>query len=266
MASGTLEAQMDDAEKKNGYTAPALEKGLDILELLAESEGLSQLHIAKHLGRTATEVFRMINVLERRGYIRREPDGRYVLAMKLYELSHRNPPTRLLLNAALPMMRQLADDCRQSVHLVVHHDQRVLVIAQVDSPEPLNFGVRLGAHFPLQRERTSSLVLTAFAAEPLRSSMIDTTLANDKHAYERHELETELHRIRENGCFVNPSRTTTGVIDVSCPIRGVSEGAIAAMTAPYLRQTNIDVTIEDCTQAVRRSAAALSTAIGFVDV
>lgn len=43
----------DDAER---YRAPALDKGLDILELLAGTEeGLSQAEIAKALDRTPTE-------------------------------------------------------------------------------------------------------------------------------------------------------------------------------------------------------------------
>jgi len=52
------------------YTAPALEKGLDILELLAgEGGGLLQNAIAQRLSRSATELFRMLSVLERRGYV-----------------------------------------------------------------------------------------------------------------------------------------------------------------------------------------------------
>ena len=52
------------------YTAPALEKGLDILELLADAgEGLSQNQVAARLGRSVGEIFRMLEVLERRGWL-----------------------------------------------------------------------------------------------------------------------------------------------------------------------------------------------------
>ena len=48
------------------YTAPALEKGLDILEFLADfPEGLSKVDIAKGLGRSLNEIFRMVSVLEK---------------------------------------------------------------------------------------------------------------------------------------------------------------------------------------------------------
>ena len=47
---------MNDSDELARYRAPALDKGLDILELLAgEEEGLSQAEIAKALGRTPNE-------------------------------------------------------------------------------------------------------------------------------------------------------------------------------------------------------------------
>src|SRR5437870_3111280 len=46
------------------YAVPALEKGLDILELLArEAEGLSLNELARELGRTSSELFRMVVAL-----------------------------------------------------------------------------------------------------------------------------------------------------------------------------------------------------------
>ncbi len=47
------------SKMKKDYTAPALEKGLDILELLAVSPiGLSQAEIATKLKRSVNEIYR----------------------------------------------------------------------------------------------------------------------------------------------------------------------------------------------------------------
>ena len=94
------------------YSAPALEKGLDILELLADSApGLTQNQIAARLGRSAGELFRMLEVLERRGYLGRSPsDGSYSLTLKLFELAHRQPPVKRLL------ARRAAADARAGAH------------------------------------------------------------------------------------------------------------------------------------------------------
>src|SRR4051794_5170115 len=133
------------------YRAPALEKGLDILELLAaEPRGLSQTEVARRIGKSASEIFRMLDVLDRRGYVfRAQPGDRYVLSNRLFELSHRHPPTKRLLDASLGEMRGLANETRQSCHLSVFHDINVLIVAQIDSPDPMGFAVRMGANLPL---------------------------------------------------------------------------------------------------------------------
>ena len=63
---------MDDDEDDR-YRAPALDKGLDILELLAGVDGgLTQAEIAKRLGRSPNEFYRMLDRLVRRGYVTRQ--------------------------------------------------------------------------------------------------------------------------------------------------------------------------------------------------
>src|SRR5512138_873419 len=83
------------------YAVPALDKGLDVIELLArEADGLSLNEIARALGRTSSELFRMVNGLARRGYIEQRDGERYVLTLKLFELAHRHKPIKSLTAAA----------------------------------------------------------------------------------------------------------------------------------------------------------------------
>ena len=58
------------------YQAPALKKGLEILELLATSEqALTMSDISAALGRSVGEIFRMLQVLEEHRYIARDDDA-----------------------------------------------------------------------------------------------------------------------------------------------------------------------------------------------
>ena len=67
--------QADDADR---YRAPALDKGLDILELLAGVEqGLTQAEIAKRLDRSPNEFYRMLDRLVRRGYVTKLEGDRF---------------------------------------------------------------------------------------------------------------------------------------------------------------------------------------------
>ena len=63
------------------YRAPALEKGLDVIELLAaEKVPLNLSAISQRLGRSSGELFRMLQVLEFKGFITGSENGTgYVL-------------------------------------------------------------------------------------------------------------------------------------------------------------------------------------------
>ena len=66
---------MTKRDAKRYYPTPALEKGLDILELFASTpEGLTVSEVARRLDRTVSEIFRMILCLEQRGYLAQSPN------------------------------------------------------------------------------------------------------------------------------------------------------------------------------------------------
>ena len=253
-----------DGEGGSAYSAPALEKGLDILELLAgSSPGLTQNQIAAQLGRSASELFRMVEVLARRGYLGRSPsDGTYSLTLKLFELAHRQPPVKRLLAVALPLMHELARTTRQSNHLVVLHEQRILVLAQVDSPESMGFSVRLGAHFEFRADRVSARVLTAFQSNERRDEMIGEMLRNDPHPPSRARLSARIALIGKQGFEEHVSDTLPGITDLCFPIVDRGGHAVATLTQPYLRQRDVTLTVAKARVAHQRIAAAISRELG----
>ena len=74
------------------YGAPALDKGLDIIEHLSnEMAPLSQLEIARALGRTPSQIYRMLMCLEERGYVMREEgSGKFRLTLRYYRFRYTN--------------------------------------------------------------------------------------------------------------------------------------------------------------------------------
>ena len=110
----TRDSASDASEK---YRAPALEKGLDILEMLARhAEPMTAAQIAAALQRSPSELFRMIQVLERKGFIEPSEDGDgFTLTDKLFALGLERAPTKDLIEGALPHMRKLARAIRRSL-------------------------------------------------------------------------------------------------------------------------------------------------------
>ncbi|WP_347266589.1 helix-turn-helix domain-containing protein [Paracoccus sp. (in: a-proteobacteria)] len=55
------------------YRAPALDKGLDILEVLAEqARDLTRAEIVRELGLSPSQIYRMLERLVARGYVTRD--------------------------------------------------------------------------------------------------------------------------------------------------------------------------------------------------
>lgn len=245
------------------YAAPALEKGLDIVELLAgEPAPLTQHQIAQRLGRSASEIFRMLEVLERRAWIARDEAGAYAPTLALFEIAHRQAPVRRLLAAALPEMRALAEATRQSNHLVVHHERRILVLAQVDSPEAMGFRMREGAHFAFRADRVSPWVLTAFQSEARRAELLDTMLDGDPRAPARTAAARRLERIRRLGYEERRSDTLPGIVDICFPVRDAHGDAIATLAQNWLAQRDVDVTVPQARGRQALAAERISARLG----
>ncbi|WP_063534451.1 IclR family transcriptional regulator [Burkholderia sp. MSMB1589WGS] len=251
-----------DCEEVGRYRAPALDKGLDILELLAEQkEGLTRTEITKELGRNASEIYRMLERLVARQYVIRSPGGdRYTLSLKLYSLAHRHPPLKRLIAEALPPMQRFADAAEQSCHLCVYDRGNLLVIAQVDGPGPWGISVRLGSRVGLV-DTASGPVLLAFQTPEQSTQMLaEHTKVEGEIALDMHELDALLREIRTTGWLRRESRQAFGVTDIAYPVLGPSGHAIAALTCPYVRRIDAHVAprVDDVDAQLRATARHLS--------
>jgi DNA-binding IclR family transcriptional regulator len=223
------------ADEGDRYRAPALDKGLDILELLAgTTEGLSQAEIAKALDRTPNEIYRMLDRLVRRDYVRRTSGDRYELTLKLFELAHMAPPIARLVGQSMPVMRIFARDARQAVHLVIHDRNVLVVVAQVDSPGYWNVSVRVGARIGMTNTGSGHVFL-AFASKEERQLMLEDPLTRSREILPP-GLEARLNLVRKRGHEAMRSRQVAGVVDLSVPIFDALGNVIAALTCPYTRR------------------------------
>jgi DNA-binding IclR family transcriptional regulator len=93
------------------YRVPALDKGLDIIELLARANGpMTLARISRKLNKSVNELFRMVRVLERREYIEL-PKGQtgYVLTDKVSRLGMAGSDSKTLPDYNLPAMRRIRE-------------------------------------------------------------------------------------------------------------------------------------------------------------
>ncbi|HTL92548.1 MAG TPA: IclR family transcriptional regulator [Steroidobacteraceae bacterium] len=243
--------------KTRRYRAPALEKGLEILEFLApRAQPMKLSEISEGLGRSTSEIFRMMQVLEERRYLTRPPgEEGYALTNRLFLLGMEHPPVKGLVGTAMPIMHRLAAEIEQPCHLAVPSEELIVVIARVESPGDVGFLVRVGHRRPIPQS-TSGLVLLAFQPEDIRVRWLET-LRRRQVRYERKGLDGSLRSILARGYACIPSEVVTGVTDISAPI--LLEGsAIAALTVPFAERRGARGELTRCIGQLRRAAARIS--------
>lgn len=249
-------------EARRDYKVPAAEKALDILEFMAaRNEDVTQTEISVGLGRSIHEIYRIIQLLEGRGYLIRTRADRYRLSLKLFELAHMHPPVNRLVDAALPVMRRLVGETDQSCHLVVLRGSTVLVVVQVDSPLPMRYSVALGSHFPVL-ETSSGAVLLAEMPIAEREALIDAAIAADEAGASRETIAARLTEIEALGYEMRASLAVEGCTNISVPVRDHLGSAVAALTVPYLPQKRARFDRASVLAAARAAAIDISRALG----
>ncbi|WP_018181166.1 IclR family transcriptional regulator [Kaistia granuli] len=239
------------------YGVPALDKALDILELLAGSrEGKTLGEIAAAVDRSINQIYRTLVTLERRGYLfRARPSGLYFLSLMMFELAHRQEPMRGLIDMALPAMRVLSEAIGQSCNLSLHDAGRVVVIAQIDSPSAFGFRVRAGATFPLFESATGRLLMAFEPEEKVRPWL------DGADAAVRATMPARLAVLREQGYEEEADGLQPGITDLVFPIFSRDGRVVAALTVPYVATSYSRRPIADVRVAANKAATDISAAI-----
>ena len=263
---------MPDKENKNDettieerrYRAPALDKGLDILELLAkERMPLTISMISQRLGRSISELFRMVQVLEYRGFIRQAENGEgFVPADKLFALGMEQAPVKNLLELSLPVMRELSTTIGQSCHLVLRSGSDIVVVARMESAEQIGFTVRVGYRKTLVLSG-SGPVLFAFQQKLDQHEWLKE-VPPEVTAEQLEKFLARTERVHAQGYGRAKSEFVMGVTDLAAPVLRGSIAA-AALTVPFVHSSQLVMPIDEAIEHLCASATNISSSLHISD-
>ena len=255
--------QTHEATRSEKYSAPALSKGLDILELLAsQTSGLKKAEIAHALDRSISEIYRMLAVLQDRRYVILDAESeRYSLTMRMFELSHRHPPTKRLTAVAGEIMENTAYELNQSLHMSILYGSDILVIAQTDSPGNNITSVRLGARVPVVFTASGACLVHLLPPER-RSKIYAQTEGATCDAVDR--FEATVKQVQDTGVCQSPSPVVEGVHNLAVPIFSHGGEVAAALTIPYVNRLMAvdEPDIDACKAALVQAGRRISEKIG----
>jgi DNA-binding IclR family transcriptional regulator len=214
--------------------APALQRGLNILEFLAgREEGATLSELSSALGLSPASIFRLTGVLEESGYVRREePSRRFSLTRKLLLLAQPKREGRALVECCMGPMREILRVTGETVQLCCLAGNESVMIEQLASTHPFKYIVDLGSRPPLHCCAPGKALLAWLpAAEQAR---VIRELKLEKHTARsittRKGLLEECRKIRAAGFAVDEGEHFEGIHCVAAPVLDRHGYPVAAIT------------------------------------
>lgn len=207
-------------------------KAIELVETLARMDAPAGVtSLANELKLTKSNVFRLLNTLVKRGYVRRhEETGQYELTLKVWHLGIAVLSRMDLKKVASPYTQDLMRSTKEFVHLSVIVEGEVIYIDKVESDQPVRAYSRVGDRPPAHCVATGKALL-AYLPEEEQEKVLKGPLEK----YTAHTitnaraLRKELEVIRRNGYSFNRGEWRESVCGVAAPIRDSSGDVVAAV-------------------------------------
>lgn len=250
--------------KSPNYPVPALEKGLDIIETLAAAAVPQSLaELAARLDRSSSELFRMLNCLERRRYLKRDSaSGKYALTLKLYTLAHAHSVIEKLLRVSSAPMQALTEKVRESCHLSVMQEEQLVVVAQQESPERVRLSIEVGAVFDPVCTASGRLLLAQLEPEEQDRVIAASDAGRALSARAAQELRGTLAEVRRRGISTAESETIEGVRDLAVLVGNRDTGVFAALAITRLLRRGQRGDESALVAAMQKTAQEITTTLG----
>jgi len=209
--------------QKTSVHAPAVDRALDIIELLAVSEReISLSEILTRLTIPRQSLIRILNTLCDRGIVDRAGKrGFYRLGMKLLYLGNRLQDNIRLRSVARPFMEELAEETHKTVELSTLDRDQLILIDQIEGSEGIRLYTRIGSAYPYFHAVAVGKVYLAHMEAQKRHKVLSAIGLPPVtgHTITRIErLEEELKKIRENGYAFEDQELRNGVRRIVAPI------------------------------------------------
>jgi DNA-binding IclR family transcriptional regulator len=238
----------------------SLERALDLLEKLESlrsPSGVRALEAATGIPKATAQ--RLLDVLERRGYVQKER-GKYYLAAGMVRLARGYLAGDSLATIALPVLQQLTALSRETCSLYVRQGFERLIVQRVESPHPLRQHTAIGERLPLHIG-ASGQILCGGMPDDLLNQYLETIrpvrLASGK-GLRKKELWARCQQARLRGYAIGVDERWDGVSSVAAPVLQKDKGVVAAINIAGPSSRMPAAKLEQLSLEVRRAAREIS--------
>jgi len=250
----------------NGNLNKSVLKALEIIELLDVEGALGITEISLRLSLDKSSVFRALNTLKSKYYVRQDPDTlKYSNSFKLFEMGHNVVRETGLPTVASRYMRQLSGQVEGTVNLGVRDGHRAVYIDKIDSESTVRVSLKVGQSLPLYCTGMGKSLMAFLPEEDLRELLGE--LAFEKGCPNTHDspdsLLGDLAEVRRRGYAVDDEEHLPGLFCVAAPIFDAGGAVIAAISVASVKMAPRDqAAVENLAHKVIKAAEACTASLG----
>ncbi|SDN13799.1 transcriptional regulator, IclR family [Geodermatophilus siccatus] len=254
------------AERGPAALVQSVDRALSVLEILAVRGEAGVTEIAAELGVHKSTAFRLVAVLENRGFVEQLADrGKYRLGVGIVRLAGATAAQLDLSREGRQVCEELAVAVGETVNIAILDGDRAVNITQVRGPATISTHNWVGRGTPLHAT-SSGKVLLAHAPEAVRKAVLSGVLQRytDATVTDPDVLQRQLEEVAARGWGVTVEELEVGLNAVAAPVRD-AVGQVAAavsVSGPSFRMTPASLG-DRVAPLVVEAANTLSRRLGF---
>lgn len=265
MTAKSTPAQKAVALPRSG-SVQSVERALSLLEVLGEDEeGYRLTDLAIRTGLSPSTVHRLLTTLEKHRFVQfDQSDGMWHVGRQAFAVGSAFVRQRNFVAPALPFLRRLRDQTRETANLGVVDDGEMVVLTQIESREIMRAITRVGGRVPMVSSGMGKAILATYAPADVativsRYGMRKTT----PHSLTRaSELRGELDTIRRQGYAVDDEEFVTGLRCVAAVVYSNQAEALFAISVSGLAARLTTERVAALGQLLQDTARDLTLALG----
>jgi IclR family transcriptional regulator, acetate operon repressor len=251
------------------YRVQSLGRALDLLDTIGrhgrEGARLSDLAREQSLSKAAT--YAILQTLLARGFVADEGstiNRRYRLGLSLARLGDLAVANIALVDAALPVLRDLTAELGLTSRIAILDDGYAVVVGRVDGPGAVKFDAALGRRELPHCSAVGKALLATLPPEearniltrdrlPVRTPHTNTDVAS---------LMAELAQTARRGYAIDDEEDTEGVACIGCCVYDRTGSAAGAISVTGLKQRGWNTRRDQLARIVARHASRISRSLG----
>lgn len=239
---------------------------LQVIEAVADQGPVGVSELARHFDVPKSTAQRSLAVLADLGWIRPAQDSattQWVLTTKALTVGGTVADRHGLRAAALPVMRELSQRTRETIHLTVPEGREIVLVEKVDSTLPVRTVSWVGGRVPIYAASAGKAMLAHMAPDEVEQLLAgELSAMTDRTVTDLEVLQAELAEVRRRGWALNVGQWRDDVAAIGAAVLDGDGRPVAAVSistpASRLPEERWDEYGQLVVDATRRVSAELN--------